>query len=98
MFFSALIFIPCLCVYVVGTLEECEKLREANAKVMGWSAVVFFFGLVFSLAPDKDEIVFLTGGYYAFNSEEVRDLPENFVGAINKFLEQYQEELSKEEK
>ena len=42
-------------------------------------------------SPDRDEVMYLVGGYFVVNNEEVQKLPTNVLGAANAFLENYKE-------
>lgn len=56
------------------------------------TAPVLILSLLFSAAPNREEIYFLVGGFVAVNianNEEVQKLPANILGAVNSYLESF---------
>lgn len=84
--------------------EDDEERREAKILAINAAAKRFLpiwvacFVLHYAL-PDREDVGYLVGGYFAIETisaasgiEGIGELPENVVGAINKFLGDYKEE------
>ena len=48
------------------------------------------------LVPDKEQIIYIAGGYLATNIEDIEKLPPNIVKSANKFLEDFAQEKASE--
>lgn len=70
--------------------EKSESLSAFIKKAIprGIAPMAIAIALM-SLVPSERQIYTIIGGYVATNAEGVSKLPDNLVGAANKFLEQY---------
>lgn len=71
---------------------ENEK-EETKKMVIGWlkKALIIFISIsaLVNFTPTNKDLTIILGGYYVTNSEQIKELPDNVVGAINSFLGEY---------
>jgi hypothetical protein len=93
---------------VIGTIGWCVSLDchddetvALRPKILGFTklmAVLFtVVVLLANMLPNEKQVLYLAGGYAATNSEEVRKLPNNILGAANTYLESLKQDLTKPE-
>lgn len=82
-----------LAVYLSNTDSEYQpevKVQAATKTILKYNKWPLIISLLFSiLIPSKQDTYWIIGGYYVTNSAEIQKLPDNVVGAVNGFLEEY---------
>lgn len=69
--------------------DEGPKMRGMvweKIKASFWVAIIA--GFLSTATPTNNDLYVMMGGYYATNNAEIKKLPDNIVGAVNKFLEE----------
>lgn len=74
-----------------GAFNRCTNKFKTFAMV-----IAIVSGLLSALIPNERGIYLILGGYYVTNTEEIRELPENVVGAANAWLKNYKEFLEED--
>lgn len=70
------------------------KLAESKLRTSIISCTLL--SLLSVVIPSQKDAVMIIGGYYATNSAQIRQLPENVLAATNAFLKEYAEPLKQE--
>ena len=88
-----IIIMLCLSLFVLlmGYLnnELPEEVWPHIKRTIKFLTISLILGCILQLAPDKDEVKYLVGGYVVANNEEVAKLPNNILGAVNSYLEEF---------
>ena len=74
---------------------EAKSRFIKTVKRLGWTLCVMFVFVM--CAPSERAVYTIAGAYIITNTEGVTNLPQNLVGAANRFLEDYNtsKEISK---
>ena len=76
--------------YFVSLGDDTPEIHTKVKKFLKIAASSFaVFFIIIVLSPSRSQIVYLIGGYYVTNIEEIGDIPPNLVRAANKFLEDF---------
>lgn len=76
--------------------ENIQKINKQAYKAFKISlCLTIFCSIGDVLMPTNKDAYIILGGYYVTNSEEVKALPDNVVGAVNGFLQEYTKDLPK---
>jgi TctA family transporter len=74
------------------------SIAEVLDKAKTWLIILFaascISGLICVSIPTNKDLAIILAGRWATNSAEVQKLPENVVGVMNKFMNQYLQEPS----
>lgn len=81
-------------------MPGCSDIpKEVISRFTNFTRKTFYFGIatgiVCLLSPSKESLYTIMGGYYVTHIEGIDKLPPNVVGAMNKFLEQYEDDKSR---
>ena len=79
--------------YFSGERKFAKKVFPAVKKLFTVLVVSLVVG---TCSPSSEGIYRIMGGYFVTNIEGIEKLPENVVGAANKFLEEFNEEKEEE--
>ena len=71
---------------------ELPHLRKIITHIACCIATATLFGFLKVMTPNNESLAIMFAGHWATNSEEMTKLPDNVIGTINKFLDQYAEE------
>ena len=71
---------------------ELPHLRKIIIYIACCLIASTFFGFLKAITPDNKSLAIMFAGHLVTNSEEMTKLPDNVIGTINKFLDQYAEE------
>lgn len=95
---SVIIFLIWHCAEA-DTSGDHEKVNEYMGKFAKWFIPIYLVVCcVFVAAPSARQIAYLVGGYFVTNAEDIENLPPNMIKAANKFLEDFYNAPTKEEK
>lgn len=70
-----------------GTADGQESLTRMSVKAVRWGGgLLALLCCLHVLTPSHTQMYAIAGGYVATNTKEVKELPENLVGAANAWL------------
>lgn len=72
------------------TCVQPTKWRWFVGAVAGFLLLSAGMRFTVALLPSKSDLAVIFAASWATNSEEMRKLPDNVVGTLNRFMEQYQ--------
>lgn len=75
--------------YCDDTCEQPTKWRWFVGAVAGFLLLSAGMRFTVALLPSKSDLAVIFAASWATNSEEMRKLPDNVVGTLNRFMEQY---------
>jgi hypothetical protein len=88
---SGLAIAPIIAVYFDKNTKENE--RQCSVKTFKiWRIATPIIIMLTLMAPNKEQIMYIIGGYVTTNTAGIEKLPPNLVNAANKFLEGYTKE------
>jgi len=63
--------------------------KSKGGKFIKWSALPILIGMLSTLIPTDKQMMYMIGGYVVTNVQGIEKLPNNVIGAANKFLEDF---------
>ncbi len=82
-----------LIIYCSNTDKDYKpevSAQESATRVIKHTKWPLILALVLLIAaPDRKDIYMILGGYYVTNSEQIKQLPDNVLGAVNTFMHEY---------
>ena len=74
---------------VVFMEMENEFVATAKTFIKPYIYIMGISAIICVVAPDREDMAYMVGGYFVTNVEQVEKLPDNLVNAANRYLEDY---------